>query len=82
VKTIQEHQALGIQLAPEIWIPIRDPQKNPMAKEIEAIYISHQSLYDKLVQEQVEYNHLQSDNATLFIDIPIDPAILAQEQAF
>jgi len=82
VKTIQEHQALGIQLAPEIWIPIRDPQKNPTAEETEAIRISHQSLYDKLAQEQAEYNLLQSDDPTLFTDIPIDPAILAEEQAF
>ena len=78
VKTI----ALGIQLPPEIWIPIRDPQKNPLPEEIEAIQISHQPLYDKLAQEQAEYDRLQSDDPTLFTDIPIDPAILAEEQAF
>jgi hypothetical protein len=65
-----------------MWIPIRDPQKNPTAEETEAIRISHQSLYDKLAQEQAEYDRLQSDDATLFTNIPIDPAILAQEQAF
>jgi hypothetical protein len=48
VKTIQEHQALSVQLAPKMWIPIRNPQKNPTAKEREPICISHQSLYDKL----------------------------------
>jgi hypothetical protein len=78
VKTI----ALGIQLPLKIWIPIRDPQKNPLPEEIEAIQISHQPLYDKLAQEQAEYDRLQSDNPTLFTDIPIDPAILAEEQAF
>jgi hypothetical protein len=86
LRTIQQHQALGIQhqvlgiqLPSTIWIPIRDPQKNPTLKEIEAIHISHQLLYDKLAQEQVEYDHLQSDDPTLFIDIPIDPIILAEE---
>jgi len=82
VKAISEHQALGIQLPLEMWIPIRDPQKNPLPEETEAIGISHQSLYDRLAQEQAEYNQLQSDNPTLFTDILIDPAILAQEQAF
>jgi hypothetical protein len=73
---------LSVQLAPKTWIPIRDPQKNPTAEETEAICISHQSLYDKLAQEQAEYDRLQLDDATLFTNIPIDPAILAQEQAF
>jgi hypothetical protein len=82
VKTIQEHQALSVQLAPEMWIPIRDPQKNPTLEETEAIRISHQSLYDKLAQEQAEFNRLQLDDPTLFTKIPIDPAILAEEQAF
>jgi len=82
VKAISEHQALGIQPPPEMWIPIRDPQKNPLPEETEAIRISHQSLYDRLAQEQAEYERLQSHNPTLFTDIPIDPAILAQEQAF
>jgi hypothetical protein len=82
VKAISEHQALGIQLPPEIWIPIRDPQKNALLEEIEAIRISHQSLYDKLAQEQAEYDRLQSDDPALFTDIPIDPMILAEEQAF
>lgn len=81
-KTIQQHQALGIQLPPEIRIPIRDPQKNPTPEETEAIRISHQSLYDTLTREHAEYNRLQSDDPTLFTEIPIDPAILAQEQAF
>src|SRR5271163_2108139 len=78
LKTIQQHQALGIQLPPEIWIPIRDPQKNPTPEETEAIRISHQPLYDTLAREHAEYNRLQSDDPTLFTEIPIDPAILAQ----
>jgi hypothetical protein len=82
VKAISEHQALGIQLPPEIWIPICDPQKNPLPEEIEAIRISHQSLYDKLAQEQAEYNQLLSDDPSLFTDILIDPAILVEERAF
>jgi hypothetical protein len=82
LKTILEHQALGVQLPPEIWIPIRDLQKNPTPEETEAIRISLQSLYDKLALEQAEYDRLQSDDPTLFTDIPIDPAILAEEQAF
>jgi hypothetical protein len=53
-----------------------------MAEETEAIHISLQSLYDKLAQEQAEYDRLQSDDPTLFTDIPIDPTILAEEQAF
>jgi hypothetical protein len=58
LKAISEHQVLGIKLPPEIWIPIHDPQKNPTLEETEAIRISLQLLYDKLAQEQVEYNRL------------------------
>jgi hypothetical protein len=82
VKAISEHQTLGVEIPPEMWIPIRDPQKNPLPEETEAIRISHQSLYDQLAQEQAEYNRLQSDDPMLFTDILIDPAILAKEQAF
>jgi hypothetical protein len=39
-------------------------------------------LYDKLAQEQAEYDCLQSDDYALFTDIPIDPAILVEGQAF
>jgi hypothetical protein len=82
IKAILEHQTLGVEIPPETWIPIRDPQKNPLPEETEAIRISHQSLYDQLAQAQAEYDQLQSDDPTLFTDIPIDPAILAEEQAF
>jgi hypothetical protein len=39
-------------------------------------------LYNKLAQEQAEFNRLQLDDPTLFTKIPINPTILAKEQAF
>jgi hypothetical protein len=79
---IIEHQGiLGAYIPPEKWIPIRDPQKDPTPTEREALR-ANQSLYDELAQVQQEYDTLQLEDPTLFTSIPIDPAILEEEQQF
>jgi hypothetical protein len=78
---IVDNQALGIYTPPKMWIPIRDPQKNPTSDEKEALR-ANQGLYDTLATSQIEYEKLQSEDPALFTDIPIDPAILIEEQAF
>jgi len=79
---ITEYQGiLGAHIPPEKWIPIRDPQKDPTPTEREALR-ANQSLYDELARVQQEYNALQSEDPTLFTGIPIDPAILEEEQQF
>jgi hypothetical protein len=78
---IADSQALGIYIPPKMWIPVRDPQNNPTLEEKEAL-CANQSLYDALACSQHEYKKLQSEDPALFTDIPIDPAIIAEEQAF
>jgi hypothetical protein len=78
---IVDSQVLGIYIPPEMWIPIRDPQNNPTSDEKEALR-ANQGLYDALATSQLEYEKLQSEDPALFTDIPIDPAILIEEQAF
>ena len=76
-------QVLGIDtiIPPELLIPIRDPQNEPTENELEAIRIKHQSLYDKVAKEQAEFDHVQAEDPAIFTDIPIDPEVLASEQA-
>jgi hypothetical protein len=76
-------RVLGVNtiIPPELLIPIRDPQNEPTEDEIEAIRIKHQSLYDKVAKEQAEFDRVQAEDPAIFTDIPIDPAILASEQA-
>jgi hypothetical protein len=76
-------QVLGTDtiISPELLIPIRDPQNEPTESELEAIRIKHQSLYDKVAKEQAEFDRIQAEDPAIFTDIPIDPAILASEQA-
>jgi hypothetical protein len=72
---------LSAHIPPEKWIPVRDPQKDPTPTKREALH-ANQSLYDELARVQQEYNTLQSEDPILFTNIPIDPAILAEEQQF
>jgi hypothetical protein len=76
-------QVLGVNtiISPELLIPIRDPQNEPTENELEAIRIKHQSLYDRIAKEQAEFDRIQAEDPAIFTDIPIDPAILASEQA-
>lgn len=39
-------------------------------------------MYNELARVQQEYDTLQSEDPTLFTSIPIDPAILEEEQQF
>ena len=68
-------------IPPELLIPIRDPQNEPTENELEAIRIKHQSLYDKVAKEQAEFDRIQAEDPVIFTDIPIDPEVLASEQA-
>jgi hypothetical protein len=50
LKSISELQILG-PINPILWIPIRDPQKNPLPEELEATRSKYQALYDNLALE-------------------------------
>jgi hypothetical protein len=77
-------QVLGtdIIIPPELLILIRDPQNEPTESELEAIQIKHQSLYDKVAKEQAEFDRMQAEDSVIFTNIPINPVILASEQAY
>jgi hypothetical protein len=64
-----------------MWVPIRDPQKNPTFAEKEALR-ANQSLYDAAELAQQEWNESRSENPADFTDIPIDPTILDGERQF
>ena len=72
---------LGVNIPPEMWCPIRDPQKEPMATEKEALRAS-QSLYDAIAIAQSEFDTMQSNEPSIFTKVPIDPAVLEDEQQF
>jgi hypothetical protein len=69
-------------IPPELRIPIRDPQNEPTENELEAVRIKHQSLYDKVAKEQAEFDRIQAEDPAIFTDIPINPVVLASEQAY
>ena len=60
---------------------IQDPEKQPTAIETEAL-CANQSLYNAVQITENKWNKVQSENPILFTLIPIDPAIIANEQAF
>ena len=64
-----------------MWVPIRDPQKNPTATEKEALRTNH-SLYEALERAQEEWNKSRSEDPADFTAIPIDPAVLDDERQF
>jgi hypothetical protein len=78
---IQQHQALGISIPDHLWIPIRDPEKQPTPAERDTLH-ANQSLYDAVETAQVEWDRVHLENPLVFIDIPIDPAILEAERQF
>ena len=65
-----------------MWIPIRDPQKEPTPAEMEAHRAANQSLYEAVVHAQKDRDSAYSENITEFTSIPIDPAILEEEWQF
>ena len=79
---IKQHAGtLGADIPPEKWLPIRDPQKEPTAAEKEALRPS-QSYYNAVATAQTEFDTVQSNEPSIFTDIPIDPAVLEDEQRF
>ena len=58
---IKQQQPLGIEIPPLMWVPIRDPEKNPTPAEREALH-ANQSLYDAVAIAQHEWNMSQSEN--------------------
>jgi hypothetical protein len=79
---IQQHQALGTSIPDYMWIPIRDPQKEPTPTETEARRAANQSLYEAVEHAQKDRDRAYSENITEFTSIPIDPAILEEERQF
>jgi hypothetical protein len=64
-----------------MWVPIRDPQKNPTAAETEALR-ANQSLYEALEHAQQEWDVSRSEDPADFTAIPIDPTVLEDERQF
>jgi hypothetical protein len=57
-----------------MWVPIRDPQKNPTAAETEAPR-ANQSLYEALERAQQEWDVSRLEDPADFTAIPIDPTV-------
>jgi hypothetical protein len=72
---IQQHQALGAYILDDMWIIIRDPEKQPTPAETDALR-ANQLLYNHLEHTQMARDKAYSDDPTEFTDIPIDPTIL------
>jgi hypothetical protein len=62
--------------------PIRDPEKNPLPEELEAVCVGGIGLYEELARLEKEAERVKSDDPELFTGIPIDPEILAMEHKF
>jgi hypothetical protein len=77
---IKERQLLGA-VPHHIWVPIRDPEKEPTPAEREALR-APQSLYDTAAIAEHEWHTTQSEDLTNLTSIPIDPLILENEQRF
>lgn len=68
-------------ISDSMWVPIRDPQKNPTAAETEALR-ANQSLYEALEHVQQEWDVSRSEDPADFTAIPIDPTVLEDERQF
>jgi hypothetical protein len=62
--------------------PIRDPKKDPLPEELEAVYIRGLGLYEELERLKKEAKRVKSDDPKIFTSIPIDPKIIAIEHKF
>ena len=78
---ISSNRVLGARIPDDKWIPIRDPEKNPLPIETEALR-APQSMYDEVARLEHEWEQLQLNDPTLFTDVPIDPKILQLEHEF
>src|SRR5438045_9407014 len=56
---IKQQQPLGVEIPPLIWVPIRDPEKNPTHAEREPLR-ANQLLYDAVTIAQQECDSSQS----------------------
>jgi len=81
IQFISSHQFLGTQIPDDKWLPIRDPEKDPLLAETEALR-ANQSFYDKVARLEHESQQLQLDDPTLFTSVQIDPEILRIEHEF
>jgi hypothetical protein len=84
VKEQQALQALGVValIPPKKLVLIRDCEKEPTADEIEAIHIVNQSLYDTIAQEQKALDDVIARDIASFLEVLVNPTILAMEEAF
>ena len=73
---------LGVYIPIASQEPIRDPEKNPLLEEQEAVYIRGLGLYEELVRLKQEAKYIKSDTPEVFTGILIDPNILAIEYKF
>jgi hypothetical protein len=62
--------------------PIRDPEKDPLLKEIETVRIKRLRLYEELVCLKKEAERIKSNDLEVFTTILIDLEILEMEQKF
>jgi hypothetical protein len=70
---------LGVEIPEVLYYPIRDPKKNPLLDETEALTL-HPDLDEALLYAQQQrttaYNLIIND----FLDFPIDPLVLEEER--
>ena len=69
----------GIIPSPVFFCPIRDPEKQPLPEEIEAL-TAHPDLDQVLLQAQEQHNIAYSLTLQDLLDFPIDSAILDEER--
>jgi hypothetical protein len=79
---IQQHQALGYEIPPLTWVPIRDRQKEPTAAEEESRQIALQSLREAVGKAERDREEAYTTNPISLTPIPIDPTILQAEREF
>jgi len=73
---------LGAYIPIDAGEPIRDPEKDPLPEEIEAVRIGGLGLYEELTRLEKEAERLKSNDPEIFTGIPIDPEILIIELKF
>jgi hypothetical protein len=83
LKFLSDNQGiLGVYIPITSQEPIRDPEKNPLLEEQEAVRIGGLGLYEELARLEQEAERVKSDAPEVFTGIPIDPDILAMEYKF
>jgi hypothetical protein len=83
LKFLSDNQGiLGVYIPIASQEPIRDPEKNPLLEEQEAVHIRGLGLYKELARLKQEAKRVKSDAPEVFTGILIDPDILAMEYKF